>query len=79
MAMGWPFGTLRNVYRRVSAIGHNIYLMRNTYLPIINLLCFDSITGPVFGNMDNFTGLGVFVDTYPNEEKQLEVCRSGTA
>ena len=29
--------------------------------------------GPVFGNKDNFTGLGVFVDTYPNEEKQLEV------
>ncbi|XP_077441595.1 lectin, mannose-binding 2-like a isoform X2 [Vanacampus margaritifer] len=28
--------------------------------------------GPVFGNKDNFTGLGVFVDTYPNEEKQLE-------
>ncbi|KAM9841664.1 lectin, mannose-binding 2-like a [Aulostomus maculatus] len=28
--------------------------------------------GPVFGNSDNFTGLGVFVDTYPNEEKQLE-------
>ncbi|XP_054468174.1 lectin, mannose-binding 2-like a [Anoplopoma fimbria] len=28
--------------------------------------------GPVFGNIDNFTGLGVFVDTYPNEEKQLE-------
>ncbi|XP_060916671.1 lectin, mannose-binding 2-like a isoform X1 [Labrus mixtus] len=28
--------------------------------------------GPVFGHMDNFTGLGVFVDTYPNEEKQLE-------
>lgn len=28
--------------------------------------------GPVFGNRDNFTGLGVFVDTYPNEEKQLE-------
>ncbi|KAK7895365.1 hypothetical protein WMY93_020690 [Mugilogobius chulae] len=28
--------------------------------------------GPVFGNMDNFTGLGVFVDTYPNEEKHLE-------
>uniref|UniRef100_A0A096M6C6 Lectin, mannose-binding 2-like a n=1 Tax=Poecilia formosa TaxID=48698 RepID=A0A096M6C6_POEFO len=26
--------------------------------------------GPVFGNMDNFTGLGVFVDTYPNEENQ---------
>ncbi|XP_062340013.1 lectin, mannose-binding 2-like a isoform X2 [Osmerus eperlanus] len=29
-------------------------------------------SGPVFGNKDNFTGLGVFVDTYPNEEKHLE-------
>ncbi|CAB1318552.1 unnamed protein product [Coregonus sp. 'balchen'] len=29
--------------------------------------------GPVFGNQDLFTGLGVFVDTYPNEEKHLEV------
>ncbi|XP_029793097.1 VIP36-like protein isoform X5 [Suricata suricatta] len=28
--------------------------------------------GPVFGNMDKFVGLGVFVDTYPNEEKQQE-------
>lgn len=28
--------------------------------------------GPVFGNMDKFVGLGVFVDTYPNEEKQHE-------
>ncbi|KAF7662952.1 hypothetical protein LDENG_00221920 [Lucifuga dentata] len=28
--------------------------------------------GPVFGNMDNFTGLGVFVDTYNNEEKYIE-------
>lgn len=38
-----------------------------------------SVTGPVFGNMDNFTGLGVFVDTYPNEEKYIEVCYSSTA
>ncbi|XP_048208263.1 VIP36-like protein isoform X3 [Perognathus longimembris pacificus] len=30
-------------------------------------------TGPVFGNMDKFVGLGVFIDTYPNEEKQQEV------
>lgn len=30
-------------------------------------------SGPVFGNMDNFTGLGIFVDTYPNEEKHIEV------
>ena len=42
---------------------------------------FDSMSlhmfsGPVFGNMDNFTGLGVFVDTYPNEEKHIEVCRT---
>ncbi|POI21779.1 hypothetical protein CIB84_014474, partial [Bambusicola thoracicus] len=29
--------------------------------------------GPVFGSKDNFLGLGVFVDTYPNEEKQQEV------
>ncbi|XP_062844665.1 lectin, mannose-binding 2-like a [Trichomycterus rosablanca] len=28
--------------------------------------------GPVFGSKDFFTGLGVFVDTYPNEEKLLE-------
>lgn len=25
--------------------------------------------GPVFGNMNQFTGLGVFVDTYPNADK----------
>ncbi|KAJ8379833.1 hypothetical protein SKAU_G00006110 [Synaphobranchus kaupii] len=28
--------------------------------------------GPVFGNMDLFTGLGVFVDTYPNDDKYQE-------
>ncbi|XP_072258967.1 VIP36-like protein isoform X1 [Pyxicephalus adspersus] len=28
--------------------------------------------GPVFGSKDNFLGLGLFVDTYPNEEKQHE-------
>ncbi|KAK1787918.1 hypothetical protein P4O66_016401 [Electrophorus voltai] len=28
--------------------------------------------GPVFGNKDFFTGLGVFIDTYPNEEKHIE-------
>ncbi|XP_075714706.1 VIP36-like protein isoform X2 [Rhinoderma darwinii] len=28
--------------------------------------------GLVFGSKDNFLGLGVFVDTYPNEEKQHE-------
>lgn len=25
--------------------------------------------GPVFGNMNNFIGLGIFVDTYPNADK----------
>lgn len=34
---------------------------------------FCHCVGPVFGNQDLFTGLGVFVDTYPNEEKHLEV------
>ncbi|XP_026882982.2 lectin, mannose-binding 2-like b [Electrophorus electricus] len=29
-------------------------------------------TGPVFGNMNLFTGLGIFIDTYPNEDKQNE-------
>ncbi|XP_068130989.1 VIP36-like protein isoform X2 [Hyperolius riggenbachi] len=28
--------------------------------------------GSVFGSKANFTGLGVFIDTYPNEEKQHE-------
>ncbi|XP_068559420.1 lectin, mannose-binding 2-like b isoform X2 [Cebidichthys violaceus] len=28
--------------------------------------------GPVFGNMNQFTGLGIFVDTYPNAEKNLD-------
>ncbi|KAJ8285620.1 hypothetical protein GJAV_G00028940 [Gymnothorax javanicus] len=28
--------------------------------------------GPVFGNMDLFTGLGVFMDTYPNDDKYQE-------
>ncbi|XP_064421629.1 VIP36-like protein [Latimeria chalumnae] len=28
--------------------------------------------GPVFGSKDKFVGLAVFVDTYPNEEKQHE-------
>lgn len=28
--------------------------------------------GPVFGNMDQFTGIGIFVDTYPNSEQSLD-------
>ncbi|XP_062399158.1 lectin, mannose-binding 2-like b [Sardina pilchardus] len=28
--------------------------------------------GPVFGNMNHFTGLGMFIDTYPNEDKSHE-------
>lgn len=39
------------------------------------IICSLSL-GPVFGNMDKFVGLGVFVDTYPNEEKQQEVMAS---
>uniref|UniRef100_A0A8C1D3A5 Lectin, mannose-binding 2-like b n=1 Tax=Cyprinus carpio carpio TaxID=630221 RepID=A0A8C1D3A5_CYPCA len=33
-------------------------------------LCFPQ--GQVFGNTNFFTGLGVFVDTYPNDDKQHE-------
>lgn len=33
----------------------------------------DLSTGPVFGNMDQFTGLGVFVDTYPNADRLHDV------
>lgn len=43
-------------------------------LGFISLFIISSLSlGPVFGNMDKFVGLGVFVDTYPNEEKQQEV------
>ncbi|XP_026997901.1 lectin, mannose-binding 2-like b isoform X1 [Tachysurus fulvidraco] len=28
--------------------------------------------GPVFGNINHFTGLGIFIDTYPNHENQHE-------
>lgn len=50
---------------------HNIYLSGNSYSS--SIFALSPFAGPVFGNMDNFTGLGVFVDTYPNEEKHLEV------
>lgn len=76
--MVWPFGTARNACRKVSAGGQDIPEI-GISAGVINTLCLYSFTGPVFGNMDNFTGLGVFVDTYPNEEKHLEVCRNSTA
>nr|XP_040051906.1 VIP36-like protein isoform X2 [Gasterosteus aculeatus aculeatus] len=34
--------------------------------------------GAVFGSMNQFTGLGVFVDTYPNAEKNLDKTQPGT-
>ncbi|CAF99190.1 unnamed protein product [Tetraodon nigroviridis] len=67
-AMVWPFGTARNACRKVSAGGQDLPGMTG----VLSAWCLSSPTGPVFGNMDNFTGLGVFVDTYPNEEKHLE-------
>ncbi|TSR04290.1 VIP36-like protein [Bagarius yarrelli] len=30
------------------------------------------VYSPVFGNINHFTGLGVFIDTYPNHENQQE-------
>lgn len=35
---------------------------------------FGVLLGQVFGNMNYFTGLGIFVDTYPNDDKQHDVC-----
>lgn len=32
--------------------------------------------GPVFGNMNHFSGLGIFVDTYPNDDKTHDVSDS---
>ncbi len=77
--MVWPSGTLKNVHRKVKLQDVLFTYCTNAFLYIINILSSHYFTGPVFGNMDNFTGLGVFVDTYPNEEKHLEVCWSGTA
>lgn len=57
--------------RKKRTSKHNIYLSGNSYSSSISAV--SPFAGPVFGNMDNFTGLGVFVDTYPNEEKHLEV------
>ncbi|XP_017162012.1 lectin, mannose-binding 2-like b [Poecilia reticulata] len=32
--------------------------------------------GPVFGNMNQFVGLGIFVDTYPNTDKTHDVSKT---
>jgi mannose-binding lectin 2 len=32
--------------------------------------------GPVFGNEEFFTGLGIFFDTYPNARKGVSNCLS---
>lgn len=34
------------------------------------------LAGPVFGNMNHFSGLGIFVDTYPNDDKTHDVSDS---
>lgn len=52
------------------------YSFPNSWLYFIVHHLFSLSLGPVFGNMDKFVGLGVFVDTYPNEEKQQEVMAS---
>ncbi len=42
-----------------------------TMMHFFCILCFP--LGQVFGNANFFTGLGVFVDSYPNDDKQHEV------
>ena len=34
---------------------------------------FNHHKGPVFGSVNNFYGLGVFFDTYPNREEKHKV------
>lgn len=34
---------------------------------------YSFFAGPVFGNMNQFVGLGIFVDTYPNADKSHDV------
>ncbi|XP_022076307.1 lectin, mannose-binding 2-like b isoform X1 [Acanthochromis polyacanthus] len=36
------------------------------------------LNGPVFGNMNQFTGLGIFVDTYPNADRTHDKTQAGT-
>ncbi|KAK3539167.1 hypothetical protein QTP86_027614 [Hemibagrus guttatus] len=31
-----------------------------------------NLNGPVFGNINHFTGLGIFIDTYPNQDNLYE-------
>lgn len=73
-ATGWPSGTQKNACRKVGTKEHQNTIPTSVgiHIHLLSLLCL-LLQGPVFGNMDNFTGLGVFVDTYPNEEKHLEV------
>lgn len=40
---------------------------------LLCLCCAPASAGPVFGNMNQFTGLGVFVDTYPNSDRNHDV------
>lgn len=39
---------------------------------------FCPVPGPVFGSRDNFHGLAIFLDTYPNDEA-TEVSSSGSS
>jgi len=83
---GWLSGTRRNAWREVDMVVVVVVVVvwaaaaaavADTIKDVWTAdakKCCSFLIGPVFGNKDNFTGLGVFVDTYPNEEKQLEVC-----
>lgn len=71
----WRCGTQKSAWRTVthrSLRWHKGFGI-NLSVRIIPAFSTDIFPGPVFGNKDFFTGLGVFVDTYPNEEKHIEV------
>lgn len=50
-----------------------------SFINLCTAPCFSPFTfpaGPVFGNMNQFTGLGVFIDTYPNANRLHDVSDS---
>ncbi|KAI6058930.1 VIP36-like protein isoform X2 [Aix galericulata] len=58
--------------KNLNGDGFAIWYTKDRMQPGERSGALGTVPGPVFGSKDNFLGLGVFVDTYPNEEKQQE-------
>lgn len=50
--------------------------MKESYTVRLTLTLHAFPLGPVFGNMNQFVGLGIFVDTYPNADRNHDVSDS---